>query len=319
MTALRVLAVDDEAPALDELIYLLTEHAAVGEVIGARDATEALRLLAEKPVDAAFLDISMPGLTGMELAGVLASYAAPPALVFVTAHDDRAVAAFDVGAVDYLLKPLRAERLAQAVDRVLASRARVPEAASPGAPAPAAGSPSGPAGDTADAATAEPGGAAAAPTLPEPASAPEATRAASGFTPGDDVIPVERGGVTSLIRRDSVSWVEAVGDYARLHTDSGDYLVRVALSTLESLWAKAGFARVHRSYLVALPMVTGLRTSGTATKVLVRANGRSAEVELPVSRRQVRELKDRLVRDPLRSYKSARADSTRTDPGAGSS
>lgn len=284
MTALRVLAVDDEAPALDELIYLLTEHEAIGEVIGARDATEALRLLAEKPVDAAFLDISMPGLSGMELAAVLASYASPPALVFVTAHEDRAVAAFDVGAVDYLLKPLRAQRLAQAVDRVLAARRTAAD----------------PAGSTAAAGGAEP---------------IAATATGSGFNPGDDVIPVERGGVTSLIRRDSVSWVEAVGDYARLHTDSGDYLVRVALSTLESLWAKAGFARVHRSYLVALPMVTGLRSHGTATKVLVRANGRSAEVELPVSRRQVRELKDRLVRDPLRSFKAGRPEPGRPEPG----
>ncbi|GAC56976.1 putative two-component response regulator [Gordonia hirsuta DSM 44140 = NBRC 16056] len=261
---LRVLAVDDEAPALDELVYLLGEHRAVGDVVAAGDATEALRLLSEQAVDAAFLDISMPGLTGMELAAVLTRYASPPALVFVTAHDDRAVDAFDVGAVDYVLKPLRAERLAQAIERVLAARGAV------------------------------------SPPPEETAHAAEIGAA--------EVIPVERGGVTSLIRRDSISWVEAVGDYARLHSDSGSYLVRVTLSTLESHWAAAGFARVHRSYLVALPMVTGLRSAGTATKVLVRANGQTPEVELPVSRRQVRELKDRLVRDPLRSFRSARTD-----------
>lgn len=268
--SLRVLAVDDEAPALDELMYLLNESPEVSEVVGAADATEALRLLAEHPVDAAFLDISMPGLSGMELAAVLARYADPPSLVFVTAHDDRAVAAFDVGAVDYLLKPLRAQRLTQAIERVLAAR---------------------PATET------------------EPASAePPASPAAA---PGDvegQVIPVERGGVTSLINRDTVSWVEAVGDYARLHTESGAYLVRVTLATLESHWADAGFARVHRSYLVALPMVTGLRSAGTATKVMVRANGTTPAVELPVSRRQVRELKDRLVRDPLRSFRSGPQD-----------
>ena len=269
MTALRVLAVDDEAPALDELIFLLDEHPAVGEVVGAAEATEALRLLSEQPVDAAFLDISMPGLNGMELATVLAKYANPPALVFVTAHDDRAVQAFEVGAVDYLLKPLRAERLSQAIDRVLAARG----------------------GDT----------------------DPEPVDEASASLKSGEVFPVERGGVTSLIRRDSISWVEAVGDYARLHTDTGDYLVRVTLSTLESQWAHAGFVRVHRSYLVALPMVTGLRSAGNATKVMVRANGRTPEVELPISRRQVRELKDRLVRDPLRSFRTARGDGTRPE------
>ncbi len=299
MTALRVLAVDDEAPALDELAYLLGEHPAVGEVIGASDATEALRLLSEQSVDAAFLDISMPGLNGMELATVLARYATPPALVFVTAHDDRAVQAFEVGAVDYLLKPLRARRLAQAIERVLASR---PDTLA----AETAGTDGDPAAAGTDPATAE----TAANTDPSADSDSASTGLSTSTSTGlsTSVIPVERGGVTSLIQRDTISWVEAVGDYARLHTASGDYLVRVTLSTLESHWAEAGFARIHRSYLVALPMVTGLRTAGTGTKVMIRANGQTPEVELPVSRRQVRELKDRLVRDPLRSFRSGRGD-----------
>ncbi|WP_448222053.1 LytR/AlgR family response regulator transcription factor [Gordonia iterans] len=299
MTALRVLAVDDEAPALDELTFLLGEHPAVGEVIGASNATEALRLLSEQSVDAAFLDISMPGLNGMELATVLARYATPPALVFVTAHDDRAVQAFDVGAVDYLLKPLRARRLAQAIERVLASRpdTLVGDTAGTGADPAAAG---------ADPATAEIAGDTDTSADSDISSTGLSTSTSTGLS--TSVIPVERGGVTSLIQRDTISWVEAVGDYARLHTASGDYLVRVTLSTLESHWAEAGFARIHRSYLVALPMVTGLRTAGTGTKVMIRANGQTPEVELPVSRRQVRELKDRLVRDPLRSFRSGRGD-----------
>lgn len=294
MTALRVLAVDDEAPALDELIYLLDQHDAVGQVIGASDATEALRLLTEQPVDAAFLDISMPGLSGMELAAVLARYAIPPAIVFVTAHDDRAVAAFDIGAVDYLLKPLRAQRLAQAIERVVATRQGRVDDVDPGSDTGESGTPADP----------------AAATDTEPPGSPTEL-------PTRDVIPVERGGITSLIRRDTISWVEAVGDYARLHSSTGEYLVRVTLSTLESHWAEAGFTRVHRSYLVALPMVTGLRSSGGATKVLLRANGQTPAVELPVSRRQVRELKDRLVRDPLRSFRSGgRADDSGPDEGA---
>ena len=286
MTALRVLAVDDEAPALDELAYLLGEHPAVGEVVRASDATEALRLLSERSVAAAFLDISMPGLSGMELAAVLARYAQPPALVFVTAHSDRAVAAFDVGAVDYLLKPVRAERLSQAIERVLAVRGEQSESAY----------------DDSDGEL--PG---AVPATAESADEPD-TGVATG-----DVIPVERGGVTSLIPRESVAWVEAVGDYARLHTATGDYLVRVTLATLESHWARSGFARVHRSYLVSLPMVSGLRSVGTATKVIVRGIGETPEVELPVSRRQVRDLKDRLVRDPLRSFRTRRGDGAAPD------
>ena len=92
----------------------------------AADATVALRELHDGGIDAVFLDINMPGLSGLELAAVLANFAHPPAVVFVTAHDDKAVAAFDVGAVDYLLKPIRSDRLDEAVRRVMANRSAEP-------------------------------------------------------------------------------------------------------------------------------------------------------------------------------------------------
>ncbi|MCH5644041.1 LytTR family DNA-binding domain-containing protein [Gordonia sp. ABSL49_1] len=263
MDDLVVLAVDDERPALDELCYLLERQDAVGTVLAASDATGALRELNDHRIDAIFLDINMPGLSGLELAGVLGRYTEPPAIVFVTAHDDKAVDAFEVGALDYLLKPLREDRLAQAVDRVTSNR------------------------DNAD-------------STPQPQS----DNMTGTTDTSDEVIPVEMSGVTSLVRRDSISWVEAVGDYARLHADSGAHLVRIPMSTLESRWQDHGFARVHRSYLVALKMVTGLRTSGSTTVVSVGENGRSPAVELPVSRRQLREIKDRIIRDPLRTYRS---------------
>jgi DNA-binding LytR/AlgR family response regulator len=259
--ALTVLAVDDEAPALDELTYLLQKHRSIGQVRTAADATLALRELHDGGIDAVFLDINMPGLSGLELAAVLSNFAQPPAVVFVTAHDDKAVSAFEVGAVDYLLKPIRSDRLDEAVRRVMATRS------------------------------------------PEPARA----------LPGDrvqdpDVIPAEMGGVTHLVRRDTIGWVEAEGDYSRLHSESGAHLVRIPLSTLETRWADVGFQRVHRSYLVALSMVTGMRTTGGSVLVRLRANGASPEVELPVSRRQVRELRDRLIRAPLRGYRSGGGD-----------
>jgi DNA-binding LytR/AlgR family response regulator len=249
--ALTVLAVDDEAPALDELAYLLDQHTDIGKVLRAADATLALRELNQRPIDAIFLDINMPGLSGIELAGVLANFSHRPAIVFVTAHDDNAVAAFDVGALDYLLKPIRQDRLDEAVRRVLAARGSEPETAEQ----------------------------------------------------DDDVIPAELGGVTHLVRRNTIGWVEAEGDYARLHSASGSHLVRIPLSTLESRWREKGFQRVHRSYLVALRMVTGLRNSDGGVLVRLRANGASPAVELPVSRRQARELRDRVVRDPMRSLK----------------
>jgi len=120
---LRVLAVDDELPALEELAYLLRADERVEHVETAQDGTTALRCLDQalaegKPLDAVFLDIRMPGLDGLVVARVLSRFAEPPQVVFVTAYDDFAVSAFELKAIDYLLKPMRAERVAEAVRRV---------------------------------------------------------------------------------------------------------------------------------------------------------------------------------------------------------
>jgi DNA-binding LytR/AlgR family response regulator len=116
---LRVLIIDDERPALDELSFLLRQDDRVGDVLTCDSATDALRLLREREVDCVFLDIQMPGLTGLELAQVLSRFRSPPPVVFVTAHEGHAVEAFDLQAVDYVLKPVRADRLAEAVRRVV--------------------------------------------------------------------------------------------------------------------------------------------------------------------------------------------------------
>ncbi|MCX6400620.1 MAG: LytTR family DNA-binding domain-containing protein [Propionibacteriales bacterium] len=236
MGGLRVLVVDDERPALDELTYLLEADPRIGEVLACQSATEGLRTLREREVDCVFLDIQMPGLSGLELAEVLRQFKRPPQIVFVTAHEQHAVDAFDLRAVDYVLKPVRPERLAEAVRRVLADSA---------GPAPVA----------------------------------------------DTQVTVERGGVTRFIDRREITHVEAQGDYARLHTRTGEaYLVRVPLTTLADDWAEAGFHRIHRSMLVALTHVTEVRSESGRTSVMV------GEIELPVSRRHTRALRDVLVR-----------------------
>jgi DNA-binding LytR/AlgR family response regulator len=247
---LRVLAVDDEPPALDELAYLLRADPRVGQVRTAGDATEALRVLRDTDVDAVFLDIRMPGLDGMELARVLSRFAKPPAVVFVTAYDDRAVEAFDLGVVDYVRKPVQPERIAESLRRILAGRML--------------------------------------------ATHPSVTAARQREE--DPTIPVELAGTTRMLPRSAVRWVEAQGDYARLHTGDGSHLVRVPLATLADRWADAGFVRVHRSYLVQLKLITELRLTGGGYVVIV--DGR----ELPVSRRHTRELKDKLVRQAKQNW-----------------
>ncbi|MGH3349004.1 MAG: LytR/AlgR family response regulator transcription factor [Nocardioides sp.] len=230
---LDVLVIDDEKPALDELVFLLEGDARVATVRGCDSAADALRVLQESDVDAVFLDVQMPGLTGLDLAQVLSRFKEPPPVVFVTAHEEHAVDAFELRAVDYVLKPVRAERLGEAVRRVVE---------------------------------------------------------ASGPAPGEGVrIPVERGGVTRFVDRSDITHVEAEGDYARLHTAGGSHLVRAPLSSLAEQWAPAGFVRIHRSALVALPHVQELRTDGGRCVVLVGGQ------ELVVARRHTRELRELLT------------------------
>jgi len=125
--SLVVLAVDDEEPALDELTHLLEQHPDVGQVLRTTDAAEALRIVNASPgggpvIDAVFVDVRMPGLDGLELARRCARRAVGPEVVFVTAQETRAVEAYEVGAVDYLLKPVQSERLGASLSRLRPAR-----------------------------------------------------------------------------------------------------------------------------------------------------------------------------------------------------
>ncbi|WP_407358649.1 LytTR family DNA-binding domain-containing protein [Microbacterium sp. LTA6] len=231
-----VLVADDEKPALDELVHLLRTDDRIGEILTAANGADALRQLSERAVQIAFLDIHMPGLLGTALARALLALSRPPAVVFVTADEARAVEAFELRAVDYLLKPVRAERLRGAVDRVL----EIGDAAS--------------AGD-------------------------------------DEMVPVTVGTAVRFVRRSDVRWVQAQGDYSRLHTgDGAGHLVRIPISELESRWADAGFIRIHRSSLVRTLAVTEARLSGAEPVVSI------GDLSLPVSRRLVPTVRDALVR-----------------------
>ena len=131
-----VLIADDERPVLDELELLLRRDERVRDIRRAASGADAVRLLAEQPVDAAFLDIHMPGLSGFDLARALSRFGEPPAIVFVTADEAGAVEAFDFQAIDFILKPIRRERLRRAVDRILAGRDAVAGDAMPRTQAP---------------------------------------------------------------------------------------------------------------------------------------------------------------------------------------
>lgn len=115
---LRLLAVDDELPALQDLARLLRAQPLVGEVWCASDGAEALRVLSRHTFAGLFLDVRMPDIDGLALAGVLRRFATPPPIVFVSAHEEAAVPAFELRALDYLMKPVGARRIEQAVARI---------------------------------------------------------------------------------------------------------------------------------------------------------------------------------------------------------
>jgi DNA-binding LytR/AlgR family response regulator len=239
---LRVMAVDDDAAALAELTDLLREDPRIEQVTAADGTAEALRGLsrilgAGDRVDAVFLDVRLPGLDGLDFTRLLTGFAAPPLVVFVTAHEDFAVAAFELGAVDYVLKPVRPERLAEAVRRVDETVHRTTE--------------------------------------------PPAR---------DELVPVELGGRIRLVSRSSITYAKAHGDYVRLYTADGSYLLRTPLVALARRWESAGFIRIHRSTLVAARHISEVRFDGGRAVVQV------GEEPLTVSRRHTREVRELLVR-----------------------
>ncbi|MEE1930482.1 LytTR family DNA-binding domain-containing protein [Streptomyces sp. TRM 70351] len=123
---LQVLVVEDEPFTREELNGFLAGMPEIADVVSAESGEAAVRLLGGTAFDAVFLDISMPGLDGMAVARVISMLSAPPAIVFVTASESHAIEAFGIGAVDYLLKPVRPERLADSVARIARLR-RGPE------------------------------------------------------------------------------------------------------------------------------------------------------------------------------------------------
>jgi len=232
----RALLVDDEAPARSELRYLLAAHPEIDVVGEASSATEALELSRRVAYEVVFLDVEMPGLTGVEAAPLVHERAEAPAVVFVTAHERYAVDAFAVEAFDYLLKPVDPDRLARVVERL--------------------------------------------------------DRRSAEHAASVEKLPVVAGGATELLDYDQVHYAQADGDYSRVHTYDRSYLCTASLGELEERLPGGRFARIHRSYLVNLAKVAGVRRVAADRFCLQLAD--EAHTELDVARRQSRRLRERL-------------------------
>jgi DNA-binding LytR/AlgR family response regulator len=250
---LTILAVDDEHTQLEDLARLLRSFPTVHEVECAYGGHDALLKASSQAYDAIFLDVRMPDLDGVELGRVLRRFASPPQLVFVSAYDSGAVDAFELRALDYLRKPVSRRRLEEALERVsVAVETSDPRAHTNGNGRPAR-SPAGGESDTIAVASA-------------------------------------RGGATRLISRGSILYVQSHGDFVRIVTGDGRYLLRNTLSEIERRWEQFGFIRVHRQYVANLARAVELRPLLGGTAELTFVDGQV----IPVARRHVADLSRRL-------------------------
>lgn len=260
---LRVLIVDDEPLARQRLEDLLQQQAnveLVGMVDNGKAAVEAIQQLAP---DLVFLDVQMPGLTGVEVVQTVGPDRMP-AVIFVTAYDQYALKAFDVAAVDYLLKPFDDERFEQAFERArLMITLRTVNILRDRLMALLQGSP--------------------APASPASASPATATRYL-------ERIAVDMRGQVRVVPVAEIGYISASGPYAELHVGTDTFVIRERIQTLEERLDPARFFRIHRSIIVRLDLIDALLYSAGGDYAVRLKDGK----RLKVSRNRCEELEQRL-------------------------
>jgi two-component system LytT family response regulator len=234
---LRAVVVDDEELPRRRVVDLVSGRADL-ELIGeASDGAGALDLIVEKRPDLVFLDIQLPELDGFQVVDALGDDQ-PRAIVFITAYDEYALRAFEVSALDYLLKPVTAERFAAAVDRV---RKRLADPSPTGA-------------GTADAAR----------SLAARVTSERGTPAC---------FVARRGSQHYFVPAAAVEWIEAVGNYVRLHAGGKSHLIRQTMKAVESRLDPAAFVRIHRSAIVGVSHIQAVAAREHGEYVVTMRSG----------------------------------------------
>jgi two-component system LytT family response regulator len=223
---IRVLVVDDEAPARKRLTDLLAQDRGVGKVLEAKNGVDAVALIQDMHPDIVFLDVQMPGVDGF---GVIDALGAEnmPLTVFVTAYDQFALQAFDAEAVDYLLKPFGDSRYEKMMERV---KKRLGELRA----------------EDADDAN---------------SFGPELLKlAAKRAKPGEiwEWMVVKKRDATQFVMTQDIDWIEAAGVYVTLHVGAEEFLYRAGLTTVVNRLDPFRFIRIHRSSVVNLRSVAFL-------------------------------------------------------------
>lgn len=236
--ALRVLIVDDEAPARALLREYLTQEAGVELVGECANGFEAVKAVAEHAPDLVLLDVQMPKLNGFEVLELLEH---APDVVFCTAHDTFALRAFEVHAVDYLLKPFGRERLVEALRRARERRTVTRAHASAGAGV----------------------------ALARDARGPGRPR---------DRVVVRDGTQVHVIPVERIDLLEAQDDYVAVHVGATRHLKHETLTELADSLDPARFVRVHRSWVVNLERIARVELMAKDQRVVVLADGREVPV-----------------------------------------
>jgi two-component system, LytTR family, response regulator len=230
---IRTVLVDDETPARALMREYLGQHPDVVIEAECANGFEAVKVIGELQPDLVFLDVQMPGMDGFSVLRALAP-GPVPLVVFVTAYDDHAIRAFDVHAVDYVLKPVVAERfraaVRRAIERLSSSSADV--------------------------------------LSRQMASILERLPSGTG-----DRLTVRSGERTIFIRFDDIDWIDVEGDYARLHVGKDTHLLRETLTELEHRLPAPRFIRIHRSFIVQADRIQSVQPWFKGDYVLTLRDG----------------------------------------------
>lgn len=234
---IKAFIVDDEKLAREGIRMMLSRETDV-EVVGeSPDGTSAMRMISRLSPDLLFLDVRVPGLDGFELLERL-QHAAVPLVIFTTAYEKYAVKAFEARAVDYLLKPIRPDRLRDAVQRARSELER--ETQSGGA------------------------GTGAAAALPSALRPPTLGR-----------LVVKDRDRYLLLKAADVDWIQSAANYVQLHAHGKSYLLRVTMNELEQQLRGLNFARIHRSTIVNVDRLSEIRPSPHGDFQVILDNGTS--------------------------------------------
>jgi two-component system LytT family response regulator len=232
---LSVLIVDDEPLAREGLRMLLAEDPEVSAIREARNGIEAIAAIREAPPDLVFLDVQMPEMDGFAVVREIGAESMP-SVMFVTAHDRFALQAFDVNAIDYLLKPVTRERFAQGLARAKTRMsAREPEE-----------------------------------TKREILSLLERIASPHRYVKR---LAVRSAGKTLFVNVEQIDWIEAAENYVKLHATRAAYLLHVAMNTLENSLDPEMFLRIHRSFMVNIRRIREMEPALHGEYIITLHNG----------------------------------------------